>query len=75
LLEVLKNEGNVFIVPGKLSLHFFQLEEDVFVREQEFPHPGKNSYDLIPIAIGITRMAVSLFKTLESIATPCSVNA
>jgi hypothetical protein len=63
-----------FIHIGKLAVvfafEFFEFRSQVFVRERVLSHKNKCTHDAM-----FTCTAFLLFKTLESIATPCSVNA
>jgi hypothetical protein len=75
--EVIENGLDLFVVAGEATLELFQFLEDLSVRKEHFAHlpAGRQVREKTRMIWMLTRMACSLFKTLDSMATPCSVKA
>jgi hypothetical protein len=67
---VIEDGLDLLIVAGEAAFQLLQLLEDLLVRKEHLAHTVKTRMIWM-----LTRMACSLFKTLESMATPCSVKA
>jgi hypothetical protein len=77
LREVIKNGLDLLVMAGEAALQLLQLLEELPMRKEHFPHlpAGRQVRVKTRMMWILTKMACSLFSTLESMATPCSVKA